>query len=303
MTRMQPTLKGLAALAFLAALAGPAAAQTVKPFPADRVERAKAMFQANATSGSPMDCITTLNYVMSNGFLEDPLLELGSQIDHTFAKLQSAGHATAPKVIEFFDERGKATTGVTAPKTLRESAFDNLKRMAGNTPGWHVFGLSLMDGYHSVTLVLDLNDASAPKVFWADQWSTKGGWLQYDKAGLDGEIERLTGNWWTDTKKPRSRTTLWRVISTTQSRVAISTGSINVRAEPSAAAAVVARTTPGAKNRLLERQGSWIKIELANGTQGWVSAPLVRTARATMPPRTSTTTTPTTGLTGAVPTQ
>lgn len=299
MTRMH----ALAALAFLAALAGPAAAQTVKPFPTDRVERAKALFQANATGGSPMDCITTLNYVMRNGYLEDPLLELGSQIDRTFAMLQSAGHATAPKVIEFFDERGKATTGVTHPRKLRESALDAMVRMAGNVRGWHVFGLSLMDGYHSVTLNLDLNDAANPKVFWADQWSTKGGWQEYDKAGLDAEIERLTGNWWTEEKKPRSRTTLWRVLPTSQSRVAISTGSINVRAEPSAGATVVARTTPGAKNRVLERQGSWLKIELANGTQGWVSAALVRTAKATLPPRAATTTTVTTGLSGALPTQ
>lgn len=297
-------MKSLAALAFLAALAGPVSAQTVTPFPTDRVERAKALFQANATAADHMDCITTLNYVMRNGYLEDPLLELGSQIDRTFAMLKAAGHATGPKVIEFYDEQNRPTTGVTHPRRLRESAFDALRKMAGDTPGWHVFGLSLMDGYHSVTLNLDLNDPANPRVFWADQWSTKGGWQEYDKAGLDAEIERLTGNWWTEEKKPRSRTTLWRVLATSQSRVAISTGAINVRAEPSAGAAVVARTTPGARNRVLERQGSWLKVELANGTQGWVSAPLVRTARATLPPRVVTvTTTPTTGLSGALPTQ
>lgn len=274
----------LRALALAALLAGPAAAQ-VTPFPEDRVERAKAFFMKNAAAADHMDCITTLNHAVRTCYLEDPFLELGSQIDRTFAALTAKGFATAPRVIEFFDERGRPTVGVTAPYTLRESAFDALVSMAGGVRGWHVFGLSIMDGYHSVTLNLDLRDPSAPRVHWSDQWSSKGGWKEYDKAGLDEALTNHTRSWWSDTKKPRSRATLWRLLPTTRSRVAVSTGAVNLRAGPSPTAEIVGKTAPGVRYRVLGREGNWLQVERQDGSTAWVSAAVVRTMRATMPPR------------------
>jgi hypothetical protein len=79
--------------------------------------------------------------------------------------------------------------------------------------GWSIFGLSLMDGTHSVTLTLK-NDGTNQTLYWSDQWPTKGGWKQYTKAELDIEITNLTVKWWKKAKakkKPKTRVTLWRI--------------------------------------------------------------------------------------------
>jgi len=74
--------------------------------------------------------------------------------------------------------------------------------------------MSLMDGYHSVTLTLDNSDPLALHIYWSDQWSTKGGWKEYNKEALDAEITHLTQAWWRpydEKHKPNTRTTLWRL--------------------------------------------------------------------------------------------
>ncbi len=71
-----------------------------------------------------------------------------------------------------------------------------------------------MDGFHSVTLTLDNNDPAKPRIYWSDQWPTKGGWKEYNRATLDAEITRLTQGWWNDQpeqRKHNTRTTLWRL--------------------------------------------------------------------------------------------
>ena len=130
------------------------------------------------------------------------------------AKLQASGHAGAARVIEFEDTKGRITRGTLYPNKLHESVWDAVIEMAGGDVGWSVFGMSLMDGYHSVTLTLDNDDPSTPHLYWSDQWSTKGGWKEYNKAGLDAEITRLTQAWWNlhdEKHKPNTRTTLWRL--------------------------------------------------------------------------------------------
>lgn len=74
--------------------------------------------------------------------------------------------------------------------------------------------MSVMDGNHSVTLTLDNSAPPAPHLFWSDQWATKGGWKEYDRAGIDAEITRLIQGWWNkqpENRKFNTRITLWRL--------------------------------------------------------------------------------------------
>jgi hypothetical protein len=184
-----------------------------RTFTEQAIERMKAHFIANATGPSPASCIGTLNRGIRL-LLDEPAQPVASEIQTTMAKLQTAGVAGAARVIEFDDARGNVTTGIRAPERLHESVWDALIDMSGRDPGWSVFGLSLMDGYHSITLTLDNSVPSNPKVFWSDQWSSRGGWQEFNRAGLDAEITKLTKQWWAAQaadKKSRTRTTLWRL--------------------------------------------------------------------------------------------
>ena len=184
-----------------------------RTFTVEAVERMRAHFITNATGPSPASCIGTLNSGVRL-LLDRPAQPVAGEIQTTMAKLQTSGVAGAARVIEFDDARGNVTTGVRAPDRLHESVWAALIDLSGGDPGWSVFGLSLMDGYHSITLTLDNTNPSGPKVFWSDQWTSRGGWQEFDRAGLDAEITKLTKQWWADkpaSRKPRTRTTLWRL--------------------------------------------------------------------------------------------
>jgi hypothetical protein len=289
-------------LLVLATLAGRATAQDA--FAPERLARTRAMFEANAANQGEghMDCITTLNAGMRVLF-DDPLLQLGSQIDHTFRALQGMGLAGQARVIEFNDERGKLTYGVTAPATLRESVWDTIRGLVGTSRGWNVFGLSLMDGYHSVTINVDTSDPSRPRMYWSDQWSSNGGFREHTRESLDAEVQRLTTSWWSSEKKFRTRATLWRCTPSSASRVAtVLTGTLNVRAQPSTSAPIVERVRRLDRLRVVGKRGMWLEVERRDGSRGWVHEAYVRTNRGVLPTGTVTASTaPTTGLIGSVP--
>lgn len=187
-----------------------AAGRTFSP---EATERMKAFFIANATSASPMSCIATLNAGMRN-VINNPAQPVRSEIQTTMAEFQSSGIAGESRIIEFRDAGNKITKGVREPVTLEKSIWEAVIEMTGGDFGWSVFGLSIMDGYHSVTLTLDNSDPLNPRIYWSDQWSTKGGWKEYSKGALDKEITDLTISWWKskpDGRKPKTRVTLWRI--------------------------------------------------------------------------------------------
>lgn len=277
--------RALFPLALLVLLAQAASAQPRDAFPRERIDRTRAFFQQNAAATGPahMDCITTLNHAARLLF-DDPLLTLGSQIDRTMAALQGVGLAGAPRIIEFNDERGKLTYGVTAPATLRESVWDTVIGMTRGARGWNVFGLSLMDGYHSVTLNVDTSDPANPTIYWSDQWSSNGGFRAHTKETLDEEVRRLTCNWWNPVKKFRTRTTLWRLTPTDSSRVAtILSPQLNVRGGASTTAPIVERARKNQKFRVLAQKGLWYEVERADGSRGFVHSAYVRTSRERAP--------------------
>jgi hypothetical protein len=174
-----------------------------RTFSPERIEAMKAYYVANATGPNPTDCLITLNAGLKILY-DNPNLKLGDSVDRTMAALRNARPMRADnfRTRNFLTERADGSFrsnrgGVLQPDKLDRSVWDYVIGTAAGTPGYTVFGCSPMDGYHSVLLILDNRDADAPKVYWADQWSTKGGWKLYSsKEELDGEITRLTHNWW-----------------------------------------------------------------------------------------------------------
>lgn len=185
-------------------------------FTLEAIEKMREFFIKNANAGSDdrLDCITTMNTALRL-LMARPRHPVGSAVHKTMNSLRRFGRATGPRIIEFFDESGQKTIGIKRPAKLSESILTVMLEMANNDIGWSVFGLSIMDGYHSVTLTLDNNDPEKPRIFWSDQWNSRGGWEEFDQEGLDKEVTRNTIRWWDDFKpaqKPRTRVTLWRVI-------------------------------------------------------------------------------------------
>jgi hypothetical protein len=184
-----------------------------RTFSEDAIERMRQYFVGNAKSASPDSCIAAMNKGVRLLY-DDPSQKMGSDVEASMQKLVGANRAGAARVIEFEDSRGRITTGTRRPEKLHESVWDVLVGLAGGDPGWSVFGMSLMDGYHSVTLTLDNRDPAAPVVYWSDQWSSKGGWMKYDRAKLDADVTKLTQGWWDpqpEGRKHNTKTTLWRL--------------------------------------------------------------------------------------------
>lgn len=184
-----------------------------RTFSPEAIQSMREFFVSNANSANPMNCIACMNEGLRRG-LGDRGQRMGSEVHTTMEALRRSGRASNARVIEFNDSRGRLTTGVQRPSTLRENIFDVMLDMAGNDVGWSVFGMSLMDGHHSVTLTLDNNDPQNPRVYWSDQWRSRGGWQEFNRLTLNAEIARWTLTWWDEKpvgRKPRTRTTLWRV--------------------------------------------------------------------------------------------
>lgn len=288
-------------------VAGTASAQDV--FAPERIALTRAFFEKNAAaSGSEhMDCITTLNHAAKILF-DDPMIPLGSQIDRTMEALRGVGLAGAPREVNFNDERGRLTRGVVAPHSLRESVWDTALAMTNGARGWSVFGLSLMDGYHSITLNVDTSDPANPKMYWSDQWSSNGGFRLHTKESLDEEVRRLTVAWWNPVKKFKTRATLWRLTPSNKSRVlTINASSLKVRAEPSTSAEVLETARRGQRFRVLSQRGLWFEVARADGSSGFVHMAYVSHGRAVSPtplpapPVTAEEGPVTSGLAGALP--
>ena len=160
-------------------------------FAADAVERMKQYFVTNAKSPRPDDCITCMNRGLRL-LLDDPKQAVRGEVQTTMQQLQLSGRAGPARIVDFIGPSGRVTNGTLRPDAPQQSVWDALLEMSSGEVGWSVFGLGIMDGFHSVTLTLDNTDPSDPKVYWSDQWGSKGGWTLYDRATLDAEITKLT---------------------------------------------------------------------------------------------------------------
>jgi hypothetical protein len=180
------------------------------------VEAARKYFMDNAKKSKPDSCIIALNKGLKLFTAKTDLPTTPKTIERSMEKVVAAGFATGPREIQFTARGGKITHGGARPHALAESVWDALIAMTGGDFGVSVFTMSLMDGDHSVTLTLDRTDPGQPHVYWSDQWSSKGGWKEYDRAGLDAEVTRLIQGWWDDQPEGKKFNTvirLWRMRS------------------------------------------------------------------------------------------
>jgi hypothetical protein len=134
---------------------------------------------------------------------------------HSGEALASIGVADPRVEIKFKDAAGKLTNGTTEPMTLDSSAWGKVMDKVGNDFGWHIFGMAIMNGQHSVTLFVD-NQPDGKTLYWADQWRIDpgddffqlpgaiSGFRQYEQAGFDKFIETKTNEWWNEVHQPKS---------------------------------------------------------------------------------------------------
>jgi hypothetical protein len=113
-------------------------------------------------------------------------------IETAMAQLRRTGFAAAPTVIDFFDRR-KRTAGTLKPEQLKTSVATRVLNGASKKGCWYAYGLSIMDGYHSVLLLVDAT-TTAKKIYWLDQFSA--GIDDDVTADLDQRLTDMTQRWW-----------------------------------------------------------------------------------------------------------
>jgi hypothetical protein len=125
---------------------------------------------------------------------------------HAGAVFLKLGVADKPVDVLFKDGNGLKD----APEKLEQSAFDTIVGLVGDVQGWHVFGVSMLSGFHSATVFVH-KTPTATRLFWADQWNIAhgedfgqapgavSGFRRYDDSSkLDHFIEDQTHRWWTE---------------------------------------------------------------------------------------------------------
>lgn len=185
-------------------------------FPGETVLELQQRFTSNAELEHDvrLNCILIVRELAPRMFAENP--ELAEKVEKGLGKMKGrdikmteagrilteVGAATGPVVVKFDNGNGSAE-----PTAMVESAWDKIIEMVGSTPGWHIFGLAVFNGYHSVTVLVD-NRPDGPRVYWADQWAidpgenfeqatgSVSGFRRYEKAGFDKFITDKTREWW-----------------------------------------------------------------------------------------------------------
>jgi N-acetyl-anhydromuramyl-L-alanine amidase AmpD len=185
------------------------------------VDRMKTEFVNNAAAGAArQNCITIMNAGLRRLYGPALLESDGSQralsdrVNRTMDALQNYGLAGARQDFEFLNASGTLTKGVLRPERLRDSVEGWLMSQAdaNQMSAWYIFGLSLMDGYHSVLLALMFSGSGNPltKLYWLDQ--IYGGFDDVT-GSADARITDRTQKWWDgETTKPRTRATIWPLI-------------------------------------------------------------------------------------------
>lgn len=199
-------------------LARRAALAAGRTFTEEDVVAARQTFQDNAAKpkgGGRQECIVILNSVLKDVWKDPSQRHTNETIEKAMALFQVGGRAGAAQEIWFVRRNGKLTRGGARPEGLQSSLWQAAVAMTAGDPGWSMFGLSLMDGFHALTLTVDNNDPSAPKLFLSDQvpgWTD--GWKEYAAADLDAHVLHLVQGWWDGMAEGRKHTTvvrLWRL--------------------------------------------------------------------------------------------
>jgi hypothetical protein len=198
----------------------PTPAQRWTPcFSPDEIERLRELYRANDTAAAadPCDraaCIVILNAALGrllplrttnrvargktdhcpNGSART--LRMGALSTASMTKamraLEGRSLARSPIAIDFLAEGGRKA-GTLKPKDLERSVRASVLGLSEPPGCWHAFGLSIMDDYHTVLLVIDRTGGSST-IYWLDQFTPD---ITRDvTAELDDLITTKTRSWW-----------------------------------------------------------------------------------------------------------
>jgi hypothetical protein len=175
---------------------------------ANSVDRCSCIVMLNMALGQLLPLRLKQNRARSTSDRRVQMGDLSTEtIEKAMQQLRQKGYTVAPTVMNFFDRRGR-TAGTLKPERLKASVRDKVLADSKTEGCWFVFGMSIMDGYHSVLLLVD-HTAADDKIYWLDQFSTG---LDDDVTdSLDRRLTDMTQRWWQavmDTKRKGYNTTI-----------------------------------------------------------------------------------------------
>jgi hypothetical protein len=173
-----------------------------------------------------MDCITTVNHTLKLLFKNDKLA-VGSQMtgkdlqgrSGTMEKLSDAGKVIKQFTIEYVDNAGRVCKKGTPYKAeqMQTKLSDKINTLVSQTIGIHVFGIAIMDGYHSMLLTVDNQNPCKRKFILSDQnpmnsdYNYTNGWKEFDNGSdLDNWITHKTKSWHSK-KDSYAGTKVWKL--------------------------------------------------------------------------------------------
>lgn len=191
-------------------------------FSDETVLAAQPRFTNNAMDAHRLNCILIIRELAPQLFAHEP--QLAERVRVALAGMQGQnlkmtelgqimsdlGLVSGREPISFNNGNGNQE-----PTAMQRSAWDTIMGMVGNVQGWHVFGLAVFNGYHSVTVMVEKR-ADSTHVYWADQWridpgddfnqrpGSVSGFRLYDQAGFDRFLTEKTREWWNEVHSEHS---------------------------------------------------------------------------------------------------
>lgn len=199
-----------------AAVQGPKEDTSGETFGGKEIIALQQRFKSNAADTNRLNCILIVRDQAPRLFASDPTLaasvksELGKlsggslKMTEVGRVMSTLGLVNASAEIKF-----DGANGIKEPTAMKTSAWDTIMGMVGSREGWHVFGMAVFNGYHSVTVLVEKRGDSV-KLYWADQWridpgdefyqssGSVSGFRRYEKEGFDKILNELTNSWWND---------------------------------------------------------------------------------------------------------
>ncbi|WP_256211859.1 peptidoglycan-binding domain-containing protein [Nitrosomonas communis] len=160
---------------------------------ANSVDRASCIVMFNVALGQLLKLKTKESQARSKSSRKVQMGALTTEtIEKAMAQLRTAGFARPAISIDFFDRRNK-TAGTLRPERLKKSVQKAVLNLSTVKGCWYAYGLSIMDGYHSVLLLID-KTGNDGKIYWLDQFSSD---IDDDvTTTLDQRITTKTQGWW-----------------------------------------------------------------------------------------------------------
>lgn len=160
---------------------------------ANSVDRCSCIVMLNVALGQLLKLKTKENRARSTSTRKVRMGTLTTEtIEKAMAQLLREGYAKPAIKIDFFDHRNK-TAGTLKPERLKKSVQKTLLDRSTVKGCWYAYALSIMDGYHSVLLLVDKTGDDG-KIYWLDQFSPD----IHDEVTttLDQRITTKTQDWW-----------------------------------------------------------------------------------------------------------